>query len=121
MNQDINSSRGNLQDETRRFVDAVRASQAATDLFDETMCHFLGINRTDGRCLDVIDRHTKVSAGQLANESGLTTGAVTAVIDRLETAGYVRRIRDIVEAPDGSIWVIEDGEGAKLRKLTPKR
>ena len=63
----------------------------------------VGINRTDGRCLDIIDRFGKVSAGQLAIESGLTTGAVTAVIDRLEGAGYVRRVRDPVDRR--KIWV----------------
>ncbi|HEY9010980.1 MAG TPA: MarR family transcriptional regulator [Devosia sp.] len=86
-----------------RFKEAVRANQSATDVFDETLAAFLGINRTDGRCLDVIDRFGKVSAGQLANESGLTTGAVTAVIDRLETAGYVRRVRDPVDRR--KVWV----------------
>ena len=52
------------------------------------------INRTDGRCLDVIDREGPVSAGRLAEASGLTTAAVTAVIDRLEKAGYARRLTD---------------------------
>ncbi len=33
-------------------------------------------------------------AGELAGESGLSTGAITAVIDRLERAGYVCRLRD---------------------------
>lgn len=104
MNQDISSSRENLAaDLSQRFTEAIRASQAATDLFDETMAHFLGINRTDGRCLDIIDRHGKVSAGHLANESGLTTGAVTAVIDRLETAGYVQRVRDMSDRR--KVWV----------------
>lgn len=86
-----------------RYKEAVRANQAATDLFDETLTQFLGINRTDGRCLDLIDRRGRMSAGQLANESGLTTGAVTAVIDRLEAAGYVRRIRDTLDRR--KIWV----------------
>lgn len=42
----------------------------------------------------MIERHDGITAGELAAESGLTTGAVTAVIDRLERAGYARRIRD---------------------------
>lgn len=91
------------QDFGLRFKDAVRANQTSTDLFDETLTQFLGINRTDGRCLDLIDRRGRMSAGQLANDSGLTTGAVTAVIDRLEAAGYVRRIRDTLDRR--KIWV----------------
>lgn len=86
-----------------RFKEAIRANQAATDLFDETLASFLGVNRTDGRCIDIIDRFGKVSAGQLAIESGLTTGAVTAVIDRIESAGYVQRVRDPVDRR--KVWV----------------
>lgn len=104
MDQDIKTSREKSEQEFGlRFKEAVRASQTATDLFDETLTQFLGINRTDGRCLDLIDRRGRVSAGQLANDSGLTTGAVTAVIDRLEAAGYVRRIRDTLDRR--KIWV----------------
>jgi DNA-binding MarR family transcriptional regulator len=62
--------------------------------FDEVVAERLGINRTDLNCMDVIERHGGVTAGELASEAGLTTGAVTAVADRLERKGYVRRIRD---------------------------
>ena len=72
----------------------VRAGQAAVDQMDDAACRALGINRTDGRCLDIIDREGPVAAGRLAQASGLTTAAVTAVIDRLEHAGYARRVGD---------------------------
>jgi DNA-binding MarR family transcriptional regulator len=72
----------------------IRASQIAVDQMDDAACRALGVNRTDGRCLDVIDREGPVAAGRLAAASGLTTAAVTAVIDRLEKAGYARRIGD---------------------------
>ena len=72
----------------------VRGAQAAVDQLDDAACRALGINRTDGRCLDIIDREGPVAAGRLAAASGLTTAAVTAVIDRLEHAGYARRIGD---------------------------
>lgn len=87
----------------RAIGDASRLSQGATNLFDERVDEFLGINRTDGRCLDIISRHGRVSAGQLANESGLTTGAVTAVLDRLEAVGYALRTRDSLDRR--KIWV----------------
>jgi len=61
---------------------------------DEAFCDFLGINRTDGRCLDVIDRSGRLTAGELAREVGLTTGAVTALVDRLEVAGLLQRKND---------------------------
>lgn len=104
MDQDINESREKQVDlQNLRFKEAIRANQTATDVFDEALAAFLGINRTDGRCLDIIDRVGRISAGQLANESGLTTGAVTAVIDRLESAGYARRTRDTLDRR--KVWI----------------
>lgn len=104
MDQDIKESRQESTEAlSRRFALAVRSSQVANDIFDETLSHFLGVNRTDGRCLDIIDRAGRVTAGQLAAQSGLTTGAVTTVIDRLEAAGYARRIRDTHDRR--KIWI----------------
>ena len=74
--------------------DAVRRNQRATDLVDEAASQLLGINRTDARCLDILDQHRRLTAGELAREARLTTGAITAVVDRLEQAGLVRRIGD---------------------------
>ena len=76
------------------LADEVRAGQVAVDLMDDAACRAMGINRTDGRCMDIIDREGPVAAGRLAEASGLTTAAVTAVIDRLEKAGYARRLGD---------------------------
>jgi DNA-binding MarR family transcriptional regulator len=76
------------------LVDEVRANQAATDQMDEAATRALGINRTDGRCMDIVERSGRISAGQLAAAAGLTTGSVTAVLDRLERKGYVRRASD---------------------------
>jgi DNA-binding MarR family transcriptional regulator len=72
----------------------VRRSQAATDRFDQAVADAIGLNRTDMRCLDVIQREGPVPAGRLAEETGLTTGAITTVLDRLERAGFARRVRD---------------------------
>jgi DNA-binding MarR family transcriptional regulator len=72
----------------------VRASQRATDIVDDLVCELLGINRTDARCLDILEQDGSMSAGDLAQASRLTTGAITAVIDRLERAGYARRVPD---------------------------
>ena len=64
------------------------------DIADQAVADYLGINRTDARCLDIIERLGGVTAGRLARESGLSTGAVTTVLDRLERAGYARRTSD---------------------------
>lgn len=104
MDQDINASRDISRDRLLGSIgDLSRTNQAATDVFDETVGEFLGINRTDGRCLDIVDRFGRITAGQLATESGLTTGAVTAVIDRMEAAGYLARARD--PADRRKVWL----------------
>jgi DNA-binding MarR family transcriptional regulator len=82
------------KDLIRDLVDATRANQVATDKMDEAGGLALGVNRTDGRCLDLIDQAGRISAGELAAQSGLTSGAMTAVLDRLEKKGYVRRVAD---------------------------
>jgi DNA-binding MarR family transcriptional regulator len=76
------------------LVDEVRRSQSATARFDQAVADALGVNRTDMRCLDVLQREGPVSAGELAEQTGLTTGAMTTALDRLERAGYARRVRD---------------------------
>jgi DNA-binding MarR family transcriptional regulator len=74
--------------------DEVRANQRATDAVDELIAVLLGVNRTDARCLDILDQYGQMSAGRLAELSSLSTGAVTAVLDRLERQGYARRVPD---------------------------
>lgn len=77
-----------------QLLDEIRRGQRATDLVDEAACRLMGINRTDGRCLDILEQRGQVTAGQLAEEARLTSGAITAVIDRLERMGYARRVPD---------------------------
>jgi DNA-binding MarR family transcriptional regulator len=76
------------------LIDEVRKSQGATDRFDQAVADALGMNRTDMRCTDVLDREGPVTAGRLAEATGLTSGAITAAIDRLERAGFARRLPD---------------------------
>jgi len=71
-----------------------RAYQAAVEKMDEAFCAMLGVNRTDGRCLDIIDQRPGLTAGELAQAVGLSPGAVTTVLDRLEQRGFVERRRD---------------------------
>jgi len=80
-----------LADELVRLA---RAHEAANDAFDEVAREKLGINRTDLRCLNIVDNQGPMTAGRLAELSGLTTAAVTSVLDRLERAGYAKRVRD---------------------------
>jgi DNA-binding MarR family transcriptional regulator len=75
-------------------ITEVRINQNAADALDAAIAEWLGVNRTDVMCLDILARLGTVPAGRLAEESRLTTGAITAVLDRLERAGYVQRLAD---------------------------
>lgn len=60
-------------------------------LFQEAVAARLGINATDYRCLDLILRKGQMTAKALSEEVGLTSGAITGIVDHLEKAGYVER------------------------------
>lgn len=76
------------------LIHEVRRSQNATDRFDQAVADALGLNRTDMRCMDVLEREGPVPAGRLADATGLTSGAITTALDRLERADYARRVSD---------------------------
>ncbi len=77
-----------------RLSEAVRRDQRAAAAVSEAANELLGINETDGHCLDILARYQSLSAGELARAARLTTGGLTAVIDRLERAGYAKRVAD---------------------------
>ncbi len=72
---------------------AMRDVSGQSVLYSQAVAERLGMNSTDLECLDHISRGP-VTAGMLAEVTGLTTGAITGVIDRLERAGLARRERD---------------------------
>jgi DNA-binding MarR family transcriptional regulator len=75
----------------------------AASEFNEDLAKKLKLSRTDMRCLELIARLGPLTAGRLAEESGLTTGAVTFILDRLEEAGMVTRRRDTEDRR--RVWV----------------
>jgi DNA-binding MarR family transcriptional regulator len=64
--------------------------------FHQAIASSLGLNVTDTRCFELMSRYcqTPLTAGDIARHTGLTTGAVTGILDRLEKAGLVERFRD---------------------------
>lgn len=87
-------TRRNKQELMVELIEAVRANQLATDKMDDTAARGMGVNRTDARCLDIVERLGPVTAGRLAADAGLTSGTATVAIDRLVAKGYVRRVAD---------------------------
>src|SRR5262249_13490320 len=72
----------------------VQAFQDATDEVDEAVAARLQLNRTDLRCLSVLSQAGAMPAGALADAAGLTRGALTTALARLEHAGHAGRVRD---------------------------
>ncbi|MEV4362297.1 MarR family transcriptional regulator [Nonomuraea sp. NPDC049625] len=72
----------------------MQAMQAAIDAYDEAAARALGVNRTDLRCLELLNQHTALTPTRLGAELGLTTGSVTAMLDRLERLSYLTRSPD---------------------------
>ena len=76
------------------MVRLTRLQQIASDKMDDAFSRVTGINLTDGRCLDLLDVHDGLTAGELAEAASLSPGAVTTVLDRLERMDLVTRTRD---------------------------
>ena len=88
------STRQQKKDLVAELISEFRVAGNQDSAFDNLAADRLGLNRTDLHCINIIENSGGLTAGRLAAESGLTTGAVTGVIDRLERAGYARRVSD---------------------------
>jgi DNA-binding MarR family transcriptional regulator len=85
----------NKQEETiQAIIEKRREMSTETIVFHQNVADVLGLHITDHKCLDLIRQYGAMPAGRLAELTGLTTGAVTGIIDRLEKAGFVRRTND---------------------------
>jgi DNA-binding MarR family transcriptional regulator len=73
---------------------AVRKMGAQSVITSRTVADRFGMHMTDLEVLDLIFLRGQASAGDLAEATGLTSGSVTALIDRLAKAGYVERFDD---------------------------
>ena len=77
-------------------TEAGRTLSTHTIMLHAAVAERLGLSITDHKCLDFACRGAgSVTAGELAELTGLTTGAITGVIDRLEKAGFAHRERDL--------------------------
>ena len=81
-------------------------------LFIHMVAQHMNIQFTDIRCLNYLMSAPRATAGEIAKETGLTTGAVTAMIDRLEKSGFVKRQSD----PDDRRKTIITLKSDKFRK-----
>jgi DNA-binding MarR family transcriptional regulator len=95
---------------------AVRNLIANAILFNHQVAQRVGLGASDAQFMHLLQLHGPLTPGRLAELSGLTTGTVTGVIDRLEDAGFVRRERD---ATDRRKVIVTLDEGHLWRKMAP--
>jgi MarR family transcriptional regulator, organic hydroperoxide resistance regulator len=96
-------------------VEARRMGTMAT-LHNHAVAVAAGLHATDQELVDLLDWAGPLTAGEIAGHLGLSTGAVTALVDRLEHGGWVRRERDTADRrrvivhlegdPTGRLWPI---------------
>src|SRR6202163_936969 len=72
----------------------VRRHSTAAVLFHHAVAERLGLGPTNHKCLDLLRERTPMTGSELAAITGLTSGAITGVVTRLERAGYLRREPD---------------------------
>ncbi|GLR84891.1 MarR family winged helix-turn-helix transcriptional regulator [Bradyrhizobium iriomotense] len=94
----------------------MRRSSAQGVLYGQAVANVAGISGSDLECMDFLNLEGRATAGRLAEVTGLTTGAITGVVDRLEKAGYVRRERDDADRRKVFITVVPETT-AEIGKL----
>ena len=78
----------------QELENAMRIGSSQGAVFAKMVADRAGISSADMDCIDFVNVEGRMTAGRLAELTGLTTGAITGVIDRMEKDGYVRRERD---------------------------
>jgi DNA-binding MarR family transcriptional regulator len=107
------------------LAEAGRAHSDATVLFHAAVAERLGLNPTDHKVMSILERQGPLSAGDIAQRSGLATASVTALVDRLEQRGLARRHPDpgdrrrvLVEATAEGVARLEPYVAARRDSLT---
>jgi DNA-binding MarR family transcriptional regulator len=95
-----------------------RIMSTQTVFLHQAIAQTAGLNATDTKCIDLILRAPDgaVTAGQLSDMTGLTTGAITHILDRLERRRFIERVRDARDRR--KVFIRVRAESLKL--LAPK-
>lgn len=84
---DADGLRSDISTSVLRFI-------ASVVLHNHVVAQRVGLGPSDSQFLNLLGLHGPLTPGRLAELTGLTTGSVTGVVDRLEQSGFVRRERD---------------------------
>ena len=93
-------------------VSAIKDFQDAVDRFDTAAAAHLNVNATDLRCLTALYDRGPLLANEVASALGLTRGATTTALDRMEEAGYVKRCPIATDGRSFSIELTNHGRAS---------
>ncbi len=114
------AKRRNTQEEKKILLaeisDLGRKFSDVTIQFHHQVAESVGLSGADHKYLNVLFEHGEMTAGQMAEMTGLTTGAITGVLDRLEKQGLVSREKD---PNDRRKVVVKPNHGITVQKLGP--
>jgi len=113
-------SRGSpTQEQLALLLQELQRSSDYSVLFNQMIAARCGIHPTDLKVLGLLSREGAISAGRIADLTGLTTGAVTFMIDRLEKAGYARRVRHPTDRRSVLIELNREAQGELAHHFVP--
>jgi DNA-binding MarR family transcriptional regulator len=113
-----NSKKSRRKELLQKLGNLGRIVSTQTVFLHQAIAQTAGLNATDTKCIDLIVRAPggSVTAGWLADRTGLTTGAITHILDRLERQRFVERVRD----PQDRRKVFVRARPESLEPLIPK-
>jgi DNA-binding MarR family transcriptional regulator len=90
----MSSPSSHRQELTQQLDWALRELSTSAVLAASSIAQKVGMGPNDLKAAELLVRDGPMTAGQLAKGTGLTTGAITGIVDRLEEAGWARREAD---------------------------
>jgi MarR family transcriptional regulator, organic hydroperoxide resistance regulator len=94
MSQTAQRQRRERHDLVASFDREARRMGSMSTLHNHAVADFAGLHQSDQECIDLLDWTGPLTAGEIGAHLGLSSGAVTGLVDRLEAGGWVRRERD---------------------------
>jgi DNA-binding MarR family transcriptional regulator len=94
-----------------------RELATAVVTFQEAVARSVGMSAAERKCAGLLAERGRMTPGELAQETGLTTGAITGIVDRLSKAGYAARV---AHPTDRRSVIVEARHAAELmEKMGP--
>jgi len=94
----------------KKVILGARQYEINTVLFRNIVCERLGVNVTDMECLGLLFHKGLATPSELARYTGLSSGATTAMLDRLEKSGLIERQPNPEDRRGTLIFLVESGK-----------